>query len=386
MAARTASFRIPAQIIFGNGAAEAIGAEARRLGARNALIVCDPTLRKLGIADQAGSWLAAQDIASKIYSEVEFEPSADGVDRAAQFARSSECDLVVAIGGGSAMDTAKALAVLMSNPGGLRDFIGTGLVPKRGVPTILVPTTSGTGAEMTPNSLFYLPEARDKKAIVSPHTIPDVAIVDPLLTLTVPPSVTAATGVDALCHAIESYTSSNASPMTDMYALEAVRLIGASLRTAVGNGSDLAAREAMARASFYAGISIGNAGTNAVHALAYPLQGQHRITHGIANSLMLPYVIDFNAPSNLQKFARVAEALGEAVGGVSLRDAAMKSASACRLLSEDVGIPRKLSEVGVKSEHVEDLVEGAMNVTRLLANNPRRVTRDDVRRIFERAL
>lgn len=363
-----------------------MAAEARRLGSRNVLVVCDPTIKKLGVADQAASWLAAEGIASKTFSEVEFEPSADGVDRAAEFARSSECDLVIAIGGGSAMDTAKALAVLMSHPGKIRDYIGTGLVPKRGVPTILVPTTSGTGAEMTPNSLFYLPEVRDKQAMVSPHTIPDVAIVDPLLTVTVPPAVTAATGVDALCHAIESYTSSNASPMTDIYALEAVRLIGTSLRTAVGNGSDLPAREGMARASFFAGISIGNAGTNAVHALAYPLQGQHRITHGIANSLLLPYVLDFNAPSNLQKFARVAEALGEAVDGISLRDAALKSASACRVLSEDVGIPRKLSDVGVKAENVDDLVEGAMKVTRLLANNPRRVTRDDVRLIFERAL
>lgn len=386
MTTKPAAFRIPAQILLGNGVAESVGVEAKRLGGKNALIVTDSSLKKLGLADQVASWLAAEGIASTVYSEVELEPSADGADRAAEFARSSGCDVVVAVGGGSSMDTAKAVAVLMGNPGKLRDYLGTGLVQKRGVPSILMPTTSGTGAEITPNSLFYVPEARDKKAIVSPHTIPDVAIVDPMLTLTAPPSVTAATGVDALCHAVESYTSSNASAMTDMYALEAIKLIAGSLRTAVGNGSDLAAREAMAKGSMFAGVSIANAGTNAVHALAYPLQGQHRITHGIANSLLLPYVLDFNAVSNLPKFAMVAEAMGEPVGGLSPRDAALRSASACRLLSEDVGIPQKLSQVGVKAEHIDDLVEGAMAVTRLLANNPRKVTREDVRGIFEKAL
>jgi alcohol dehydrogenase len=249
-----------------------------------------------------------------------------------------------------------------------------------------MPTTSGTGAEITPNALFYVPAAREKKAIVSPHIIPDVALVDPLLTVTAPPAVTAATGLDALSHAVESYTSMNASPLTDLYGLEAVRLIGAHLRTVVANGSDLAAREGMALASLYAGIGIGNAGTNIVHALAYPLQGQHRVTHGVANSLLLPYGMEFNALSNLSKFASVAEALGEPVAGLSPRAAAARSAEACRLLSEDIGIPQKLREVGIKAEHIEALVEGAMRMTRLLANNPRQVRPEDALAIFEKAL
>jgi len=250
----------------------------------------------------------------------------------------------------------------------------------------LVPTTSGTGAEITPNSLFYVPELHEKKAVVSPHTIPDVAIIDPLLTLTVPPSVTAATGMDALSHAVEAYTSRNASSMTDLYAVEAIRLIGTYLRTAVANGSDIPAREGMARASFYAGIAIGNAGTNIVHALAYPLQGLHRITHGVANSLLLPYGMEFNALSNLNKFAVVAEALGEPLAGLSPRAAAAKSAEACRLLSMDVGIPQRMSDVGIRKEHVGALVDGAMKMTRLWANNPRQVSAEDARAILEKAL
>lgn len=386
MGGKVATFRVPNQISVGIGAAESVGSEAKRLGGRHAFVVSDPALRQIGLTDQLTAWLTAQEIRSTVFTDVEPEPSVQSADRCAGAARAAGCDLVVGIGGGSAMDTAKAAAVLITNGGSVQDYLGNGLVGKRGVPSILIPTTSGTGAEITPNALFYVPALRDKKAVVSPYIIPDVAIIDPQLTLTVPPTVTAATGVDALCHAIESYTSVNASPMTDMYALESIRLIGAHLRTAVGNGGDIQARDAMARASFYAGISIANAGTNAVHALAYPLQGQHRITHGVANSLMLPYVLEFNALSNLAKFARVAEAMGEPLAGISLRDAAARSVSACRQLSEDIGIPQSLSEVGIKAEQVDALVEGAMQQTRLLVNNPRRVRPEDARAIFEKAL
>ncbi len=386
MGSKVATFRIPNQITLGAGSAETVGTEAKRLGGRHAFVVSDPALQKIGITDQVVAWLAAQGVRSTLFTEVEPEPSVQSANRCAEAARAAGCDLVVGIGGGSALDSSKAVAMLLTNGGQVEQYLGIGLVGKRGVPSILIPTTSGTGAEITPNALFYVPAARDKKSIVSPHIVPDVAIVDPMLTLTVPPSVTAATGVDALCHAVEAFTSINSSPLTEMYALESVRLIGASLRTAVGNGNDLPAREAMARASLYAGISIANAGTNAVHALAYPLQGQHRITHGVANSLMLPYVLEFNALSNLPKFAQVAEAMGEPIAGLSLRDAAARSILACRLLSQDIGIPQRLGEVGVGAEHVDALVEGAMQVTRLLANNPRRVRPEDARAIFEKAL
>jgi len=386
MVTRASSFRVPNVILFGPGAAESLGAEAGRLGGKHAFIVGDPALQRMGVIDQVSSRLAGVGIATTVYTDVEAEPSVQSADRCAGTARSAGCDLVVGIGGGSALDSAKAVAMLLTNEGSVEDYLGIGLVKRRGVPSILVPTTSGTGAEITPNALFYVPAARDKKSIVSPHIVPDVAVVDPSLTLTVPPAVTAATGVDALCHAIESYTSVNATPMTDLYALEAIRLIGSSLRAAVFQGNDLTAREAMSRASLYAGISIANAGTNAVHALAYPLQGQHRITHGVANALMLPYVLEFNFVAHLPKFARVAEALGEQTTGLSPRDAAARCISAARALTQDIGIPQRLGEVGVGREHLDDLVEGTMAVTRLLVNNPRPLGPKDAREIFERAL
>jgi len=386
MAGKVATFRIPSQISLGIGAAETVGAEAKRLGGTHAFVVCDGVLKQFGIADQVQSSLSAQGISSTFYTNVEYEPSIQSVDPCQQAATESGCDIVVAVGGGTTLDTAKTMAMLLVNGGKASDYLGIGLVKKRGVPTILIPTTSGTGAEITPNALFYIPELKDKRAIVSPHIVPDVAIVDPLLTLSVPPSVTAATGVDALCHAVESYTSTKASPMTDVYALEAIQLIGTHLRTAVANGQDLDAREGMAKASLLAGITIANAGTNLVHALAYPLQGLYRITHGVANSMMLPWCMDFNALSNLHKFARIAAAMGEPVANLSMRDAAGRSAVACRLLSEDVGIPKRLCEIGVKAENIDALVEGAMKQTRLLDNNPRRVRTEDARAIFERAL
>ncbi len=386
MAASVASFRIPAQVTLGAGAAETVGAEVKRLGGTHTFVLSDPNLKNIGLTDPILASISGQGVKVTLYTGIEFEPSVQSIAPAIAAARAVGCDAVVGFGGGSTLDTAKAVALLTRNEGSAEDYLGIGLVKRRGVPSILMPTTAGTGAEITPNALFYVPAAREKKAIVSPHIIPDVAIVDPLLTLSVPPDVSAATGIDALSHAVESYTSLNASPMTDLYGLEAIRLIGAHMRTAVANGKDLVARDGMARASLYAGIGIGNAGTNIVHALAYPLQGQHRITHGVANSLLLPYGMEFNALSNLSKFGIVAGALGEPISGLSPRAAAARSAEACRLLSTDVGIPEKMSEVGIKEEHLEDLVEGAMRMTRLWANNPRVVSRADARAIFEKAL
>lgn len=386
MIGNVAAFRVPGQIIFGVGAARTVGAEAKRLGASHAFVVSDPNLQKLGVTDQIVASLAAQGVRSTVHAEIEFEPSVQSVGPGVAVAREAGCDLVVGLGGGSTLDTAKAVAMLLRHEGEAGDYLGIGLVKHRGAPSILMPTTGGTGAEITPNALFYIPAVREKQAIVSPHIIPEVALVDPEVALTVPTAVTAATGLDALSHAVEAYTSQNASPLTDLYALEAIRLIGVHLRTAVANGNDLEARDGMARASLYAGIAIGNAGTNIVHALAYPLQGQHRITHGIANSLLLPYGMEFNALSNLPKFAAVAEALGEPIAGLSPRTAAARSAEACRLLSQDIGIPQKLREVGIRSEHLGAIAEAAMKITRLLANNPRQVRPEDARAILERAL
>ena len=386
MVAQTSIFRIPAQITIGRGSADSVGMEAKRLGGTNVFVISDPALQSLGITDQIVASLKAQGLGTAVYAAIAPEPVIDSVGPCLAAALASGCNLVVGVGGGSALDTGKAIAMLLGNGGSVRDYLGVGVVPKRGVPSIMIPTTAGTGAEVTPNALFQVPELQDKRAVVSPYIIPDVAIIDPLLTLSVPPKVTASTGMDALCHAIESYTSVKASVLTEPYSLEAIRLIGNNLRIVVADGSNLEAREAMAKGSLLAGISIASAGTNAVHALAYPVQGRYHVPHGIANSLLLPYVMVFNCLGDLDKFPRVAEALGETTIGMTVLAAAEKSAEACRVLADDIGIPKHLSDVGLTPGDIDALAEGAMQQTRLLDNNPRPVRPEDARAIFEKAM
>jgi alcohol dehydrogenase class IV len=383
---KLAKLRIPSEVIFGSGCAETVGEQARKLGAKRALVISDQGIQKAGLVDQIESWLDKTGISSTSYVDVEAEPSTDSVSPCLDYARQAECDVVIGLGGGSVMDTAKAIAMLLKNEGAVEGYLGNDLVKRRGVPTILMPTTAGTGSEITPNALFYVPSRRAKEAVISPLIVTPVAMVDPALTLSVPPSVTAATGMDALCHAVESYTGLNATPLSEPFALEAIRLISANLREAVINGQSLRAREGMALGSLCAAISLANSGTNAVHALAYPLQGLKRITHGIANSLLLPYVMEFNLLGNLEKFAKVTEMMGQPIGHLSLRDAAAESARACRQLSQDVGIPQHMSDIGISAEQIGELVDGALKVTRLLKNNPRPMGAKDIERIFERAL
>jgi alcohol dehydrogenase len=291
----------------------------------------------------------------------------------------------VGLGGGSVLDTAKAIAVLVNHEGNVYDLFGQDRVVHSGLPTILLPTTAGTGAEITPNALFYIPDHQAKEAIVSQKIIPNVVIIDPMLTITSPTGLTAATGMDALCHAIESYTGLNATPLSKPFSREAIRLIGTHLRAATIHGGNLIAREGMALGSLNAAIAIANAGTNGVHALAYPLQGLMHIQHGIANSLLLPYVLEFNMLGNVELFAEIAGLLGVPTCGMSHRQAAEEGVNACRQLSIDIGIPQKLHILGIKEDDLEKLVDGAVHVTRLLKNNPRPIDREDIRRIFYEA-
>jgi alcohol dehydrogenase class IV len=284
------------------------------------------------------------------------------------------------------MDIASITSVMLTNPGTVYDYFGVNLVKNPGIPTILIPTTAGTGAEATPNAILTDTKEKLKKAIVSPYILPRIAIVDPLLTLSMPPSVTSSSGIDALTHAIESYTSNNATILTDLLAKEAIILIGRSLRTAVANSNNLEARYDMSIGSLYAGISLGNAGVTAVHALAYPLGGQFNIPHGIANGLLLPYVMEFNVLGNIPKFAQIAHFLGEKLDHLSLLDQAYQAPKAVKAIYRDLKIPQSLTELKVPKEAIPGMAKAAINVTRLMGNNPRTMTVQDVERIYEKAL
>lgn len=385
MQAQLLPLRLPSMILFGCGAAQKIAEEARVLKARNVLIVCDPGIASTGMVDEIKGLVEKAGLSVGVFSDVVPEPPAESLEVCVRMAREGHFDLVVGLGGGSSMDAAKIIAVLAVHPGKVEDLFAPDSVPGRGLPTIMMPTTAGTGSEATVNSILTDTKNHVKRGIVSRYLMPDVAVVDPLLTLSCPPKVSAASGMDTLTHAIESYVSVKATPHTRLYALEGVRLCARHLRTAVLNGANVEGREGMARASLYSGISISNAGTAAVHALAYPIGAEFHTPHGVANALLLPYVMEFNYLGDLDLFIDIAEAMGEPLDGLSRRQKAQAAVNAVRQLSIDIGIPQHLSEVHITQESLAPMADAAFGIRRLLDNNPRSMTREDVYHIYQQA-
>ncbi len=378
-------FKSPNLILAGFGALAKMGEEAENLEAKKALLVTDKGIVASGIAATVQKVLTDRKIGVDLFDQVIPDPDIACCQLCIEKAKAGRYDLIVGVGGGSSMDIASVTSALCTNPGGINDYFGVNLLKKQGIPTFLVATTAGTGAEVTPNAILTDTEAKLKKGIVSPYILPRAAVVDPELTLSMPSRVTSFTGMDALTHAIESYTSLNATPLTDMYAREAIRLIGHSLRTAVARGDRRNARYDMSIASLYAGISLANAGVGAVHALAYPLGGQFNVPHGIANGILLPHVMEFNAPGDVCKFAEVARLLGERVEHLAPVEAAFRSVSAVKNLMRDIDMPLTLTELGVPPSAIPEMAAASINVTRLMANNPRRMTAKDSEAAYAKA-
>ena len=350
--------------------------------ARRVLLVTTRSVAAL--VDGPRRSLEAAGIAVTIIDSTPPEPEvADVLAIEARARAAGAHDLVVGIGGGSVIDVAKILAVMLAHDQDLRDLLAKRVeITARGLPTIMVPTTAGTGAEATPNSIILVPEDELKIGIVSPYLLPDAVILDPLLTLGLPPAVTASTGMDALTHAIECYCSKKGNAFSDLYALEAIRLIGRSIRRAVADGRDIAAREDMLMGAYWGGVCIATSSTTAVHALAYPLGGKYRMAHGLSNAILLPSVMAFNRVGNEVRFAAMARALGVPAQGLDDAAAAEAFVQALRALNVDLGIPNHLRDVGIGAQDLDGLVDGAAKVTRLLDNNPRPMTREDMRAIY----
>ncbi|MEI7634252.1 MAG: iron-containing alcohol dehydrogenase [bacterium] len=382
---RVGRIKMPGTLLMGIGAVSELAKSVESLGGRRVLVVADPGIVQAGVVDKVNAVLEAKQIAVSVYDGVESDPRLEIVSDCAERARQAGADVLIGVGGGSSLDIAKVAAIVVRHGGPVQRFFGIGNTPGRGLPTIVLPTTAGTGSEVTPIAVLSDEAEKLKKGIVSDDLYPDISIVDPGLMVSAPPSVTAYTGMDTLTHAIEAYTSRYSLPFVDTLALEAIRLVGRHLRRAVSNGSDLEARSGMALASTYGGMCLGPVNTAAVHALAYPLGGTYHVAHGQANALLLPYVMEFNFPSDMCKFAEVAKALGEKIEGLSLRDAALASVKAVRELSIDINLPQKMREFSIPEDAIPEMAEAAMKVTRLLNNDPRTVRTDDVRRIYEQA-
>ncbi|GGD19462.1 iron-containing alcohol dehydrogenase [Aureimonas glaciei] len=371
------------RIVHGRGMLAQLPAEIARLRGTKILLVTDPGIVKAGIAHRVTALLG--DFHVEIFAEVEPDPSIETVIACAARARIAGCDLVVGLGGGSALDVAKCAAAFVNNPGDIRDYLGIDKLPNAAVAKIMIPTTAGTGSEVTNVAVLSLKAEKTKKGIVSRHLLADAAILDPELTLGLPPAVTAATGMDALTHAIEAYVSRFAQPLTDRFALDAIAMIAAALPTAVHNGADIAARETMLTASLYAGLAFGSAATGMVHGLAMPLGGQFDVPHGIANSVLLPHVMRWNLVAALPRYRDIARAMGVRVNHLSLREGAEGAVAAVEQLARDVGIPATLDDLGVPRSAIEALAKDGMTNLRQVRPNPRNVTYEGLVSILEGA-
>lgn len=372
----------PKRIVFGAGALQQ-AADIADLGVRRALIVTSTPI--VPLAQPLVEALESRGVTVTVYGGVDTEPSVSVFEAVLDVARAARPDAVVGIGGGSPLDTAKAVAALHDSEQGLRDVFGIGLLKGRRTHLVCLPTTAGTGSEVSPNAIFL--DERDllKKGVISPFLVPDAAYVDPLLTHTVPAPVTAATGVDAMIHCLEAYTNKFAHPTVDLYALQGIRLIAAHLSRAVKQGDDAEAREKLALGALYGGLCLGPVNTAAVHALAYPLGGEFKVSHGVSTALLLAPVTEFNIPAAPGRYADVARAMG-VNGGGSDEEVARRGLERIMALNAECGLPSRMSEVGVPEEALPRIVESGMTVTRLLKNNPREVTAEDAERIYRAAL
>jgi len=383
---RVTLFRTTPRIVIGPGAIAQIGEEVRSLKAERALFVTDKGVVEAGLIKLAREALEKSGIKYAVFDGVEPDPRYEIVADCVDMIRREKADLIIGFGGGSSLDIAKTSAIMAANEGPIVEYFGIDLIPKPGLATLMVPTTAGTGSEVTPIAILSDEGEKLKKGIVSPYLFPATALLDPELTMGLPPNITASTGMDALIHAIEAYTSINATDLTDNLAFHAMGQLYHNIRTAYANGNNLEARSKMLEGSLQAGMAFANAGVTAVHAFAYPIGAEFHIPHGVANTLMLPHVMRFNLLGNVTKFAWIAQAFDLPTEGLDDLGVSEMAVEAIERLADDLRVPRHLTEFGIKEGDIPGLAEGVMKVTRLLANNPRVIQLEDAKEIYRAAL
>lgn len=381
------NFRTP-DVLFGNDTVNEVGKKAKELGAKNVLLITGPHIAKTGMADRVISLLeeASLKVELNIQSKKTPEPTTDIADETAQVAHEKNADVVIGIGGGSIMDVAKIAAAMQTNEGSSSDYLGKEKIKNKGLPTIMIPTTSGTGAEITKHAILLDLETNVKKAVASTKLLPDVAIVDPKLTLSCPASVTASSGLDAFIHAAEPFVSKNANPLTDNISLNAVNLITRWLAPAYNDGDNLEARYYMSMGSLMAGLVLNNAGTSLVHALSYPIGGEYHVPHGISLSVLLSSCFKYIIPAKPKKFVQLAEAMGENVENLPDRKAAKLSIEAIDYLVDSIGLPSKLRDLDIEDESkIDQWAEEAHKEQRLLSRCVRTLSIKDIKKIYRDA-
>ena len=378
-------YQLPTRIVYGIGISETVGEEAKALGAKRALIVSDPGVIAAGIVDQVVSHLKNTGITVDVYGEVVANPVIATIERGVELVKETQPDVIVGVGGGSSLDSAKLIAMMETNPGSVSDYFGYNLVKnRRRCSLIAIPTAAGTSSEVTMWAVVTDTENKRKQGIGSVLNNADLALVDPLLTMSMPPRQTAEVGLDALSHALEGYVSKGAWPVTDALAEAAIKLVSDNLRIAVADGKDIRARDNMMMASMMAGMAFPHAGAGMVHGMGQPLSAFYNFGHGYTMAAMMPYVEEFNRLANPAKFASLAKLLGESVDGLSDHRAAERAPVALAKIFEDVELPR-LREMGASHEDIPALSEAAWEETGNLATNPRSMTKADIDHIYELA-
>ncbi|TBL79458.1 iron-containing alcohol dehydrogenase [Paenibacillus thalictri] len=378
-------YELPTAIQFGVGAVQDLAVHVKKLNGTKVLLVSDPGVQKAGMTGRLEQALRTGGVPYTLYNDIEPEPDIEGVMRGTLLAKSESCDCIVGVGGGSALDTAKAIGLMMANEGHIRDYVGINIVPKKGAPVIALPTTAGTGSELTIWSVLSDKQAKVKLSVGSPYNCPDLAICDPELTLSLPAHVTAATGMDALTHALESFVNKATQPISEGMSLQAMKLIARSLRTAVFQGENLEARYDMLMASLIAAMAFNPTRLGLAHALAIPLGAHFKIPHGTVNAILLPEVMEFNLRGNLSKFKEIAQIFGMPVDGRSPTDAAEQAVVAVRRLKQDVGITQTLSDYGVTEADLGYIAEEAMTSGNVPVN-PVQPTPHDLQQICRAAM
>lgn len=369
----------PQRIVFGTGCMQTMCDDYLKMGLQNLLVVTAQPL--LPLLQPTLQHLCAEGVKTLVDTSILGEPTVGDFKRLLKAAQDFGADSVVGIGGGSVMDVAKLVATFLHSDQHIEDCYGIGFVKERGVWFACVPTTAGTGSEVSPNAILLDESDNGKKGIISNNLLCDVAYIDPQLTVTVPPRVTAETGMDALTHCIEAFTNKFAHPTVDIYARYGIQLITQNLLRAVQNGTDIEAREAMLLGSMYGGLCLGPVNTAAVHALAYPVGGMFHKSHGLSNSVLLPTIMKFNMESNVKKYAEVAIACGCEPGATD-EETALKGVAFVEQLSKACGIPQTLAEIDIPQSAVPEMARAAMLQQRLLKNNPRPVTEQDCADIY----
>lgn len=378
-------FDSPGRVVFGNGVSRDTGKHMAKLQATACLVVTDPGIVRAGLLDGVLQSLKESGLKHAVYDQVQPEPPQENVSTAIDIYRANECNAVIGLGGGSAIDVAKAVAMVAANGGSFSDYAGIGRVPKKCAPMALIPTTSGTGSE---TSIFSIMVVNGSKAGVVDHMIAaDYAIVDPLLTVSVPRHVTAFTGLDAFCHHLESYISTNSTPLCEALTLEGMRVINKYLRKAVGNGKDLEARAWMSYASMMGGYVMNmTEGAAAIHALAFALGAKFHVPHGLSNAVMLTNVLKAVSAPEQKKLAKLAHVLGENVHGLSTAVAADKAIAAVERLVAEVGCNIPLRDLKVTEKDLDGLADETMGQARVLGHSTYQLTRDEIRKIFAATL